>query len=64
MVIKYQMIYLIFSRLDRRVKHLQGERWDYKGFHYRPITTSWIEYGDVLRNRFTKQQEHYGIGTE
>ena len=51
-----------WNRVDKRVKHLQGERLDYKGYHYRPVTTSWVEYGDVLRTRIDNQREMYAIG--
>lgn len=32
----------LFSRMESRVRHLQGERWDYKGYFYQPVSSSWV----------------------
>lgn len=28
--------------MENRVKHLQGERWDYKGYFYQPVSAKWV----------------------
>ncbi|PIO74279.1 hypothetical protein TELCIR_03717 [Teladorsagia circumcincta] len=32
-------------QIEQRVKHLEGERWDYKAWSYQPVSTAWVDYG-------------------
>lgn len=34
----------VYSRAEERVRHLQGERWDYKGWHYDSASAAWVDY--------------------
>lgn len=34
-----------WNRIEARVKHLIGERQDYKAYHYHPVTNEWVEVG-------------------
>uniref|UniRef100_A0A183BUN9 NADH dehydrogenase [ubiquinone] 1 beta subcomplex subunit 5, mitochondrial n=1 Tax=Globodera pallida TaxID=36090 RepID=A0A183BUN9_GLOPA len=70
--IQYVEAYMsLFARLEvknkwrlfeNRVKHLQGERMDYKGYYYHPMTNDWIE---VARKRAANSYvylAHQGLG--
>lgn len=50
--------YLLLSRTEERVKHLQGERWDYKGWYYEPVSATWIDYSRFLAERYKNE---YGL---
>jgi len=50
----------IFSRLEQRVKHLIGERWDYKAYYYQPISSAWVDHGRNLAERLHHQYEEHG----
>lgn len=46
--------------MEQRVKHLQGERWDYKGYYYQPLSSQWIDYARKAHERFFWQYEEHG----
>jgi len=47
-----------WRRLERRVKHLQGERWDYKGYYYMPVSAKWVDYSKYANERIYAQNEN------
>ena len=47
-------------RTDERVKHLQGELGDYKGYYYMPISSSWVDYGRYMADKTRDQYEKHG----
>uniref|UniRef100_A0A915DDZ5 NADH dehydrogenase [ubiquinone] 1 beta subcomplex subunit 5, mitochondrial n=1 Tax=Ditylenchus dipsaci TaxID=166011 RepID=A0A915DDZ5_9BILA len=49
-----------WRRMETRVKHLQGERWDYKGYYYRPISSSWVEYSKYRKDKTVAMNEYRG----
>ena len=49
-----------WRRMEARVKHLQGERWDYKGYFYQPVSASWIDQSRYYAEKFHYQYEIYG----
>lgn len=53
-----------WRRTDERVRHLQGERADYKGYYYMPVSSQWVEYGKYMANRIQNQYEHHGYYSE
>jgi hypothetical protein len=40
------MVKYRWRRLEHRVKHLIGERLDYKAYHYHPLSNEWIEMSE------------------
>ncbi|CAJ0586632.1 unnamed protein product, partial [Mesorhabditis spiculigera] len=51
-----------WRQLEQRVKHLEGQRWDYKAWHYQPVSSTWIDLGRYnalqLRDRY-EAHGHY-----
>uniref|UniRef100_A0A7E4VJB2 NADH dehydrogenase [ubiquinone] 1 beta subcomplex subunit 5, mitochondrial n=1 Tax=Panagrellus redivivus TaxID=6233 RepID=A0A7E4VJB2_PANRE len=47
-------------RVEDRIQHLQGERGDYKGYYYQPVSSQWVDYGRYMANRFNNEYEHHG----
>ncbi|KAF7624766.1 hypothetical protein Mgra_00009955 [Meloidogyne graminicola] len=45
-----------WNRIEARVKHLIGERQDYKAYHYHPVTNEWVE---VAKRRAALFEHHY-----
>ncbi|KAI6196633.1 Heparosan-N-sulfate-glucuronate 5-epimerase [Aphelenchoides besseyi] len=55
-----------WRRFEDRVRHLQGERWDYKGWYYQPVSASWVDYARHQSLRYRDQYEahgHYLVGS-
>uniref|UniRef100_A0AC34GMY3 NADH dehydrogenase [ubiquinone] 1 beta subcomplex subunit 5, mitochondrial n=1 Tax=Panagrolaimus sp. ES5 TaxID=591445 RepID=A0AC34GMY3_9BILA len=48
-----------WRRTEDRVKHLQGEFADYKGYFYMPVSAQWIDYGRYMANRQRDQYESH-----
>uniref|UniRef100_A0A914YPZ5 NADH dehydrogenase [ubiquinone] 1 beta subcomplex subunit 5, mitochondrial n=1 Tax=Panagrolaimus superbus TaxID=310955 RepID=A0A914YPZ5_9BILA len=48
-----------WRRTEDRVKHLQGELADYKGYFYMPVSAQWIDYGRYMANRQRDQYESH-----
>jgi len=53
-------ILIRWRRLEQRVKHLVGERWDYKAYYYQPISAAWVDHGRNLAERLHNQYEEHG----
>ena len=49
-----------WRKIEQRVKHLEGERWDYKGWSYQPVSSSWVDYGRWHALRLRDQYEQHG----
>ncbi|KAI6226216.1 Complex I-SGDH [Aphelenchoides fujianensis] len=49
-----------WRRYEDRVKHLQGERWDYKGWYYEPVSASWVDIARHQAERYRNQYEEHG----
>lgn len=45
-----------WRNIEERVKHLIGERQDYKAYHYHPMSSEWV---DLARRRATLLQNQY-----
>jgi len=41
------------------VKHLQGERWDYKGYYYTPISAKWVDEARERAERIHYRYEEH-----
>ncbi|KAI6194073.1 Heparosan-N-sulfate-glucuronate 5-epimerase [Aphelenchoides besseyi] len=54
------MVISRWRRFEERVKHLQGERWDYKGWYYQPVSASWVDYARHQALRYRDQYEAHG----
>jgi hypothetical protein len=54
-----QSILSRWRRTEDRVKHLQGELADYKGYFYMPVSAQWIDYGRYMANRQRDQYESH-----
>ncbi|CAD6195281.1 unnamed protein product [Caenorhabditis auriculariae] len=39
-----------WRQIEQRVKHLQGERWDYKGWSYQPVSATTSSMATILSN--------------
>lgn len=51
-----------FSWIEKRVKHLMGERMDYKAYYYKPVTSEWLELGGQVILIFERQCVHKILG--
>uniref|UniRef100_A0A915ATN1 NADH dehydrogenase [ubiquinone] 1 beta subcomplex subunit 5, mitochondrial n=1 Tax=Parascaris univalens TaxID=6257 RepID=A0A915ATN1_PARUN len=49
-----------WRQIEQRVKHLEGERWDYKAWTYQPISSTWIDYGKWHAQKLRNQYEQHG----
>ncbi|CAB3411173.1 unnamed protein product [Caenorhabditis bovis] len=49
-----------WRQIEQRVKHLEGERWDYKGWSYQPVSATWVDYGRWHALRMRDQYEQHG----
>ncbi|VDN20617.1 unnamed protein product, partial [Gongylonema pulchrum] len=43
------------QKIEQRVEHLQGERWDYKAWWYEPVSAVWTDYGKWAAERIKNQ---------
>uniref|UniRef100_A0A0N4URW6 NADH dehydrogenase [ubiquinone] 1 beta subcomplex subunit 5, mitochondrial n=1 Tax=Dracunculus medinensis TaxID=318479 RepID=A0A0N4URW6_DRAME len=48
-----------WRRVNQRVKHLESELWDYKGWTYQPVSAAWVDYGKWDAQRMKNQYESY-----
>lgn len=53
-------IELYCRQVEDRVKHLEGERLDYKGWSYQPVSSTWTDYGRWQAVRLRDQHEQFG----
>ncbi|CAD5211366.1 unnamed protein product [Bursaphelenchus okinawaensis] len=58
--VERQNIISRWRRYEERVKHLEGERWDYKGFYYEPVSAHWIDYTRHQAEQFRNSYEKHG----
>ncbi|RCN43107.1 hypothetical protein ANCCAN_10895, partial [Ancylostoma caninum] len=49
-----------WRQIEQRVKHLEGERWDYKAWSYQPVSSTWVDYGRWHALRIRDQYEQHG----
>ncbi|KAI1727793.1 NADH:ubiquinone oxidoreductase, NDUFB5/SGDH subunit domain-containing protein [Ditylenchus destructor] len=49
-----------WNQVMERVKHLQNERWDYKGYYYKPVSAAWVDYARHVHDRLHHQYEMHG----
>ncbi|VDM63984.1 unnamed protein product [Angiostrongylus costaricensis] len=49
-----------WRQIEQRVKHLEGERWDYKAWSYQPVSTTWVDYSRWHALRIRDQYEQHG----
>ncbi|VDD95534.1 unnamed protein product [Enterobius vermicularis] len=49
-----------WRRIENRVKHLEHERLDYKGWTYQPVSTTWVDYGRWQAEKYRDQYEGHG----
>ncbi|CAI4229833.1 unnamed protein product [Auanema sp. JU1783] len=49
-----------WRQIEQRVKHLEGQRWDYKGWSYQPVSSTWVDYGRWHALRMRDQYEQHG----
>lgn len=53
-----------WRREEERVKHLIGERWDYKGYYYQPVTAAWVDRTRIWHERLNVQSDQHSQDTE
>uniref|UniRef100_A0A0K0DCQ2 NADH dehydrogenase [ubiquinone] 1 beta subcomplex subunit 5, mitochondrial n=1 Tax=Angiostrongylus cantonensis TaxID=6313 RepID=A0A0K0DCQ2_ANGCA len=49
-----------WRQIEQRVKHLEGERWDYKAWSYQPVSATWVDYSRWHALRVRDQYEQHG----
>uniref|UniRef100_A0A0N5AJ02 NADH dehydrogenase [ubiquinone] 1 beta subcomplex subunit 5, mitochondrial n=1 Tax=Syphacia muris TaxID=451379 RepID=A0A0N5AJ02_9BILA len=49
-----------WRQIEARVKHLESERLDYKGWTYQPVSATWIDYGRWIAEQQRDQYEEHG----
>jgi hypothetical protein len=57
LLIIYAFTGLNFRKMEERVQHLQGERWDYKGWYYEPVSSNWVDWSRYQAERYRDQYE-------
>lgn len=53
-----------WRKIEQRVRHLEGERWDYKAWFYEPVSAAWTDYGKYSADRVMKQTQIAGFTGE
>uniref|UniRef100_A0A8R1TLH3 NADH dehydrogenase [ubiquinone] 1 beta subcomplex subunit 5, mitochondrial n=1 Tax=Onchocerca volvulus TaxID=6282 RepID=A0A8R1TLH3_ONCVO len=48
-----------WRKIEQRVEHLQGERWDYKAWWYEPVSAAWTDYGKWIADRMKNQPSEF-----
>ncbi|EFO17597.1 hypothetical protein LOAG_10902 [Loa loa] len=48
-----------WRKIEQRVEHLQGERWDYKAWWYEPVSAVWTDYGRWTAERMKHQPSEF-----
>lgn len=48
-----------FRNTERRVQHLEGERWDYKAWSYQPVSSAWVDNARWVAMQQKNQYEQY-----
>uniref|UniRef100_A0AC35UBN7 NADH dehydrogenase [ubiquinone] 1 beta subcomplex subunit 5, mitochondrial n=1 Tax=Rhabditophanes sp. KR3021 TaxID=114890 RepID=A0AC35UBN7_9BILA len=54
-----QQTLALWRRQEQRVRHLEGERWDYKAWSYQPVSAKWVDYGRWQALRLKNQYEQH-----
>uniref|UniRef100_A0A1I7WZS4 Eukaryotic translation initiation factor 3 subunit p66 n=1 Tax=Heterorhabditis bacteriophora TaxID=37862 RepID=A0A1I7WZS4_HETBA len=54
------LVFISLFKMEQRVKHLEGERWDYKAWSYQPVSATWVDYGRWHALRLRDQYEQHG----
>ncbi|MFH4974734.1 hypothetical protein AB6A40_001443 [Gnathostoma spinigerum] len=49
-----------WRQMEDRVRHLEGERWDYKAWTYQPVSSSWVDLGRWQALKMRDQYEEHG----
>uniref|UniRef100_A0A0N5C887 NADH dehydrogenase [ubiquinone] 1 beta subcomplex subunit 5, mitochondrial n=1 Tax=Strongyloides papillosus TaxID=174720 RepID=A0A0N5C887_STREA len=55
-----QQTLALWRRQQERVRHLEGERFDYKAWTYQPVSSKWIDYARWQAVRQNTQYEQHG----
>lgn len=55
-----QQTLALWRRQQDRVKHLVGERFDYKAWSYQPVSAKWVELAKWQKLREKTQYEQHG----
>uniref|UniRef100_A0A1I7Z3Z6 NADH dehydrogenase [ubiquinone] 1 beta subcomplex subunit 5, mitochondrial n=1 Tax=Steinernema glaseri TaxID=37863 RepID=A0A1I7Z3Z6_9BILA len=55
-----QAIVQRWRQIEQRVRHLEGERWDYQAWNYQPVSATWVDYGRWHALRLRDQYEQHG----
>ena len=49
-----------WRQMEQRAQHLEGERLDYKGWSYQPVSSNWVDLGRWQALRMRDQYEAHG----